>query len=135
MVCHDNFTLWDKIKEACRDDLKVERIARQKAINAFLGFSQGVLLMQYGQESCRTKGGVDNSYRSSDDINKIDYQRHLQYAEVVEYTKDVLKLRRELPVFRLQSRVEIEQHVYFENMNENVLLYGFKDIDKYCIRK
>ena len=130
--CHDNFTLWDKIKEACRDDLKVERIARQKAINAFLGFSQGVLLMQYGQESCRTKGGVDNSYRSSDDINKIDYQRHLQYAEVVEYTKDVLKLRRELPVFRLQSRVEIEQHVYFENLNENVLLYGFKDIDKYC---
>lgn len=130
--CHDNYTLWDKIKEACRDDLKVERIARQKAINAFLAFSQGVLLMQYGQESCRTKGGVDNSYRSSDTINKIDYRRHHQYQEVVEYTKDVLRLRKDLPIFRFRSSVEIASHVYFENLNENILCYGFKDISKYC---
>ena len=88
--------------------------------------------MQYGQESCRTKGGVDNSYRSSDDINKIDYQRHLQYAEVVEYTKDVLKLRRSFRFLGYRAVLKLNSTSIFENLNENVLLYGFKDIDKYC---
>lgn len=130
--CHDNYTLWDKIKEACRDDLKIERIARQKAINGFVTLSQGILLMQYGQESCRTKGGIDNSYRSPDEINQIDYERHIQYREVVEYTKDMLALRQEFEIFRFKSHVDIQQHIYFQNLNESILLYGFKDVAKYC---
>ena len=28
--------------------------------------------------------------------------------------------------------MEIASHVYFENLNENILCYGFKDISKYC---
>lgn len=130
--CHDNWTLWDKIKEACRDDLKVERIARQKAINGFLCVSQGVLFMQYGQESCRTKGGINNSYRSPDEINRIDYSRHIQYREVVEYTKDLLSLRKDYPIFRFNHASEIEEHVYFENLENEVLLYGFQQVSQYC---
>ena len=129
--CHDNMTLWDKIKEACKEDSKEERIRKQKLVNGVLAVSQGILFYHFGQEAARSKMGVENSYRSNDEINKVDYARTVQYQEIVNYTKDMIKLRKEYPIFRFESSAEIQKHIKFTHLDHNALLYEFQDVEKY----
>ncbi len=110
---HDNMTLWDKIEAACSEDSFEEKIRRQKFNNAVVALSQGIAFYQMGQEFCRSKRGEDNTYRSSDDVNAIDYDKASTFKEVVDYTKDIIALRKEI--------------IY----SENVL---FEDLDKGALR-
>jgi pullulanase len=63
--------------------------------------SQGVPFLHSGAEMLRTKYGVHNSYRSADSINEIDWNRKLQYADVFNYYKSLISLRKNHPAFRL----------------------------------
>ena len=129
--CHDNATLWDKIKEANREERKEERIKRQKLTNAAVLLAQGIPFMHYGQEMCRTKYGEENSYRSTDEINRIEYTRLHSYQEVVEYTRDLIGLRKRVPAFSMASSAEIDQHVDFEVFHNSSLVYKLVDVGSY----
>jgi len=121
--CHDNQTLWDKLKECCKEDTREQRIDRVKLIMTVLMISQGVPFIHAGQEFCRTKNQDHNSYRSSDEINKIDFQRRINYQEVVDYTIDMIKLRKMFPHFRLNDMQHISQAVSFEEDYHGLLIY------------
>lgn len=129
--CHDNATLWDKLKESNREERKEERIKRQKLTNGAVLLSQGIPFMHFGQEMCRSKFGEENSYRSPDEINQIDYERLHTYQEVVEYTRDLLALRKKVPAFSMASTAEIAQHVDFEVYHNSALIYKLNDINDY----
>ena len=129
--CHDNATLWDKLKEANREERKEERIKRQKITNAAVLLAQGIPFIHYGQEMCRTKFGEENSYRSSDEVNQINYDRLDQYREVVQFTRDMIKLRKKVPAFSMASAVEIMQHVDFEIYHNTSLIYKLVDLSDY----
>ncbi len=129
--CHDNRTAWDKIKECCKEDQREVRLRKHKMMIGALMVAQGVPFLHSGQEFCRTKNGVHNSFRSGDLINQIDWQRKDRYQEVVNYTIDMILLRKTFGVFRFDTTTQIKRHVYFEDLPNHILLYGFRNVKKH----
>jgi pullulanase len=111
--CHDNYTLFDKLKmsrsKVTDDELrKMTRLA-----GALILTSQGVPFLHSGMEFCRTKGGNGNSYKSPDSVNQIDWERKEQYHDVFEYFKKLILLRKNHPAFRITSAESIRQSLNF----------------------
>lgn len=97
--CHDNQSVFDKMVHCEVEDKE----ARQKLMIAMTMFSLGIPFIHAGQEFCRTKQGDHNSYMSSDAINGLDWHRMSEYKDVVQFTKDAIKLRKETPEFRVMA--------------------------------
>lgn len=95
--CHDNATLYDKIMMST--DLADYGVRQRDAIRmnkltaAILYTSQGATFQLAGEEMCRTKRGDTNSYKSSPDINKINWQNIVDYADVVSYYKGLRQIK------------------------------------------
>lgn len=117
LECHDNYTVWDKMKESNKEDSREVRIKRQKMMLGALLLSIGVPFIHSGQEFARTKNGIHNSYRSPDNINQIDWLRKERFLDMVSYTQDMIKLRKSLPIFHSTNLDLIEQHVEFRNFD------------------
>ena len=99
---HDNYTLWDKLVlcsggtasyQEPRDDLlALNRLA------AFICFTcQGNIFLQAGEEFGRTKEGDGNSYRSSPEVNKLDWHRAWRFGALADYYRQLIRLRKSLP--------------------------------------
>jgi pullulanase len=116
--CHDNRTFWDQLLHLTKGhpELKLtdaDYIRMDKLGAVILFTSQGIPFIQMGQEFLRTKYDVENSYNQLDHINKIDWKRKLIYANVVEYYKGLIQLRKAHPMFRMRTREAIEQNLKF----------------------
>src|SRR5690554_5362769 len=129
--CHDNRTSWDKLKECCKEDQREVRIRKHKMMIASIMVSIGIPFLHSGQEFCRTKNGIHKSFLSGDLVNKLDWERKDRYQDVVNYTKDMIKLRKNYSVFRFNNTEQIKKHVYFQDLENDVLLYGFRDVSDY----
>ena len=101
---HDNFTLWDKLVQCfgkagtpSYKDSREDLLAQNK-LAAFMYFTcQGNLFLQAGEEFARTKLGDHNSYKSSPDINKLDWHRAWTFGELTDYYRQLIRLRKSLP--------------------------------------
>lgn len=80
------------------------------------------LAFKSGQEMCRTKFGVENSYRSSDKVNMIRWARKLEYADVVAYYRGLIHLRRSNPsLFCMTDSSVVRSNVaFFEDIGLSV---------------
>ena len=97
MSAHDNNTLWDKLLLSNGDNTDEERMAMNRLGATLLMISKGTVFFQAGEEMLRTKDGDENSYKSSDAINNIDwsvlkegsaeYNMMLYYAELIRIRK------------------------------------------------
>lgn len=129
--CHDNLTLWDKIKLSCKQDTKSVRIDKQKLVTAAVFLAQGIPFMQLGQEFGRSKNGVENSYRSDDEVNMIDWNRLEDYRAMSQYVKDLLSLRNEEPVLRnftvKRTILSDQDMLVIQIADEMVLLFNASD--------
>lgn len=96
--CHDNHTVYDKMTLAGIPEEEIP--ARVKLMLAVVLFSRGIPFIHAGQEMCRTKKGEHNSYRSSDAINAINWNRRSEHRDLVEYFKDAVKVRNNTQAFR-----------------------------------
>ncbi len=99
---HDNFTLWDKlIMSMCEEPNFLDRNQKVIAANKFAAFiyftCQGRLFMQAGEEFGRTKLGEGNSYCSPWEINMLQWNRTVEFADLVDYYKGLICLRKSLP--------------------------------------
>lgn len=107
---HDNYTLWDKI-EACFPDIEDAHKRKKHVLaTALVLLSQGVPFLHSGQEFFRTKYGVENSYKSPDEINRLDWDRRDAFLDNVQFIKDLIQLRKSLAALRLQSADLIRKH-------------------------
>ena len=113
---HDNLTLWDKIEASVEGTLLEEKIKMQKLANAIVLTAQGVSFIHAGAEFARTKYGDENSYKSGDKINQLDWQRKHEFKEVFEYYKGLIELRKKHPAFRMKTAKEIREHLVFLDM-------------------
>ena len=100
---HDNLTLWDKLTEGFgKDFLSVDD--KMKRMNKMAGsvvlVSKGGVFMQAGEEFARTKNGDDNSYSSSDSVNKIDWNRVNTYSDIQSYYQGMIRIRKAFSGFR-----------------------------------
>lgn len=98
---HDNLTLWDKLKITMKPNLpfetRDEEIVRAYKLAAAIYFCcQGRIFFQAGEEGVRTKLGDENSFRSSPEINRIDWKRCYEYEDILNYYKGLIALRRQM---------------------------------------
>jgi pullulanase len=69
---------------------------------AILMISKGTPFWQAGEEMLRTKGGDENSYKSSDEVNNIDWsvlQDGTMEYETMLYYKGLIEMRKAFPIF------------------------------------
>ncbi len=107
---HDNFTLWDKLVLTLHNGesdftRRYEDVLAANKLAAFIYFTcQGSLFMQAGEEFGRTKLGEDNSYCSRPELNMLKWGRTVEYAELVDYYRGLIRLRKKLPGLCDKSR-------------------------------
>ncbi len=102
MSAHDNNTLWDKLLLSNASDSDDTRNQMNNLGAAILMTSKGTPFWQAGEEMLRTKDGDENSYKSSDAINNIDWSvldgESRQYTTMLYY-KGLIEMRKEFPIF------------------------------------
>jgi pullulanase len=111
--CHDDNTLFDRLKISNPDASEADLIKMDKLANAIVLTSQGVPFLHSGAELLRTKQGVANSFNSPDAINQIDWSRKTKYKAVFEYYKGLIALRKSHPAFRMPSTKMIQDNLKF----------------------
>jgi pullulanase len=93
--CHDNSTLFDKLLKDLPKKTYIKSYAH--LCNAIVALSKGLTFYHAGQEMFRTKQGVENSYRSNDDINGINYNlgTHTEhFKELIAFKKHTKDFKR-----------------------------------------
>ena len=82
---------------------------------------------------------VENSFESSDKVNKIYWDRKVKYKDLFEYYKGLISLRKEYKAFRMNTNEEIKENIHFlkkgVNFSENNLvayIIDAKNIDIKC---
>ena len=111
--CHDNYTLWDKLKMSVSKATDEELRKMVKLAGALILTSQGVPFLHAGVDFCRTKNGDSNSYKSPDSVNQLDWDRKEQYYDVFAYYQKLIQLRKNHPAFRMRTSHEISKYLNF----------------------
>ncbi len=123
---HDNLTLYDKFIKTSPSASDDDLVKMNKMAAFITHISQGAVFYQAGEEIARTKGGDENSYKSPDSVNKIDWDRKNQYLGLFEYYKGLAELRKSDDVFRLTDAKEVNKGVSFGACKEQFLVVNFK---------
>jgi pullulanase len=127
--CHDNHTFFDKtVKVMPETDLK-ERKNRQRLALTIIALSQGVPFIHAGQEFYRSKNGVENSYKSSDSVNMIDWSLVDDNYDDTEYLTEILRIRRKYDLFRLTAPSKIRDSIEVHVEESGTILYKLKDTE------
>ena len=122
--CHDDNTLWDRLKLANPEASDSQLIWMDKLANTIVFTSQGVAFLHAGEEMLRTKNGIANSFKSPDAINQLDWGRKAKYKEVFNYYRSLIALRKHHPAFRMPSAQMIREHLKFlETGDKNTIAY------------
>ncbi len=107
---HDNHTLWDKLAISNADNTVEERLAMNRLGAAIVMLSRGTPFMQAGEEMLRTKDGDENSYKSSDAINNLDWEALTADSDayaMMLYYQGLMEMRSTHAIFRSNSGVAI----------------------------
>jgi pullulanase len=112
---HDNLTLRDKIL-AWADANGIERSSPylgriQNFANGVVLTSQGIPFLHGGVELMRHKQGEHNSYDAGDEINKYHWQWKHDNADIFDYYRSVIAMRKAHTGFRLNTWQEVNDHV------------------------
>jgi pullulanase len=117
---HDNLVLWDKITKTAPNASDEDRRAMQKLALGIVLTSQGVPFIHGGCDFARTKQGNHNSYNAGDEINDFGWSRKSEYADIFEFTRGLIELRRAHPAFRMTDDAQIRQALTFANTERPV---------------
>ncbi len=126
ITCHDGFTLWDLVSynrkhnenngeedrdghddnlswncgvEGETDDPEILALRRKQAKNfmALLMLSQGVPMIQAGDEVLRTQGGNNNAWCQDNEISWFDWRLTEKNCGMLRFTREMIALRRRHP--------------------------------------
>ena len=125
--CHDDLTLTDKLAHSMPGSSEADRQRAARLAQTIVFTSQGTPFMFAGEEVFRDKKGVHNSYKSPDSINAIDWHLKATTADQFNYYKELIKLRKEHPAFRLTTAEDIARHLVFDKTQPGVISYSLKD--------
>lgn len=148
IAAHDGLTLHDSVSHNAEldpsvDEEKAEIAARVRMGNFLILTSQGIPFLHGGQERLRTKPRfnaqnevigdyVRNSYDSSDNINQIVWTTDQYEDSVIEFTRSIIDIRKEHPIFRLAEQSEVNSAAAFISTGGTTglqLAYSLTDAD------
>lgn len=126
--CHDDLTLTDKLEKSMPGSTEPERQRAARLAQTIVFTSQGTPFMFAGEEVFRDKKGVHNSYKSPDSINAIDWNLKTKNKEQFEYYRNLIRLRKEHPAFRMTSADDVAKNIVFDNVKTpNVVSYSIRN--------
>ena len=132
---HDNLTLNDKLEKSLfvqgRNEgldeagQKAKVIETSKLANSAVFMAFGISEFQVGQEFLRTKGGDENSYKSGDTVNAVDWDRmnDTDYGDHAQYVKDLIAIRKKTSALRVESYEKISNSTKELKAADNVVAY------------
>jgi isoamylase len=129
VTCHDGFTLYDLVSydkkhnsangehnrdgrddnlswnsgvEGATDDADILRLRAQRARNfmALLLLSQGVPMLNAGDEVLRTQRGNNNAYCQDNDVSWLDWSFTPAARAMLRFTREMIALRKRYPSLR-----------------------------------
>ena len=128
--CHDNNTIFDKMKLSITDfdnnnpiaetelgnDVLTKCADYSSFANSFVFASQGVSFMNAGEELCRSKINEDNSlnhnsYNATYKCNELDYSRLFDYENIYEEYKFMIDLKQNFEGLNYLTVSEVEENV------------------------
>ena len=122
--CHDNHTIWDRLINSIPDASEEQRENMQQLALGIVLTAQGVPFLHAGSEFCRTKQGEENSYKSPDSINLMDWNRAAEFSETVDFVKDMIALRKNHSAFRMGTTDAIQKNLVFSDFErDNLVAY------------
>ncbi len=107
LTCHDNLVLFDKLKLSLPGVSEQDIIETMKLSYLLLFTAQGVPFLHGGEEFARTKQGNHNSYNAPDAINEVDWSLKERHADLFNYVRDLIALRKAHPIFRIRAKEQI----------------------------
>ncbi len=149
VAAHDNSTLWDKLNASVTVDKNSIKAMNRLAATAVLT-SQGIGFMLAGEEMMRSKPTTktnsydnrpnayktdksyyfsDNSYKSPDSVNAINWNLLDDNGDMVEYYKGMIAIKKSFPQFHLTTKAQIDKCVTVndENRRDGIASYAVKD--------
>lgn len=116
--CHDNYALYDKLILSERGGTGYSErydylVSMIKLSAAIVLTSRGIPFFLAGEEIARTKFGDENSYRSSANINHIDWENTGHYADLILYYQGLIRLRKSLAALRGSNPVADKAELRF----------------------
>ena len=126
MSAHDNNTLWDKLLLSNPNQTEDQRGRMNNLGAAIVMIAKGTPFWQAGEEMQRTKDGDENSYKSSDAINNIDWsvlQEGTRQYNTMLYYKGLIEMRKTFDIFT-DSSAEI---ISAEETGSGMLVVRFDD--------
>lgn len=107
----DDNNSWNHGYEGATSNPKIEKLREKKIKNFILSLmvSQGVPMMTAGDEFRRTQGGNNNAYCQDNEISWIDWDLLSKNSDVFHFTKEMIRLRKNHPVFRRKNFFSIQK--------------------------
>ena len=109
--CHDNYTFRDFVTSIAPNMSEEVMKDYAKLALSMVLVSQGVPFIHSGQEFFRTKYGVENSYKSPDEINMINWSLADENWDMVEMVRDLISIRKEYNIFRQYRKSVIKSSI------------------------
>lgn len=126
MSAHDNNTLWDKLLLSNPNNSDDQRNQMNKLGAAIIMISKGTPFWQAGEEMLRTKDGDENSYKSGDAVNNINWsvlQEGSREYETMIYYKGLIEMRKTYDIFTDPNA----QITNVEELGSGILAVTFDD--------
>ena len=130
---HDNLILQDKLLKTTPGATDDELLKQTKLSFDLLFMAQGVPFFHAGNEFMRDKKGHHNTYNAPLSINAIDWNNKTKHYALYQYVKDLIRLRKSYPSFRIKSATDIKERVHF--IEDNDFIEAFKDGIVYVIKQ
>ncbi|MEE1282401.1 MAG: type I pullulanase [Acutalibacteraceae bacterium] len=130
--CHDNATLYDRLVASLGGEYTNrydDYIKRNKLSSAITFSSQGTAFILAGEEFARTKLGDHNSYQSPPDLNRLDWERTLEYADLVSYYKGMIEFRNYYAPVRTPVALPGVTTEYSKDTGVIQMVYADQDFD------
>ena len=127
--CHDNYTLYDHLAQTRKNRVLADLYTQADTI---VMTSFGATFIQEGEDFMRSKSykeeGVtkydENSYKSGDFINNMDYALKAEKKEVFEYFKKLLSFRKQSKIFSCNTRAEVNSRISISSPNQYTITVG-----------
>jgi len=109
LILRDKILVWADLNGAADKPGYLKRI--QEFADGIILTSQGIPFLQAGDEMLRDKQRNKNTYDAPDSVNAILWQWKIDNADVFDYHRQVIALRKNHPGFRLTSWDQINNNV------------------------
>jgi pullulanase len=122
---HKGYCLYDQFAAASNHTASPDLLIRwNKLAQGLVLTSQGIPLLFSGEEIQRSRGGVANAKTTPDSVSRIDWRNKSTYADLFNYDRDMIQLRKDHPAFRMINAAEVVKKLRFFEMSEKNMV-GF----------